>query len=146
MTEKEEKERQEEKENNPADEGVNSSEEKEQEQFEERLSEALQMITKEMPGSDPELDEFSGSVYIWVPYVKDGADRGALVGVLYLVRENPETHTYYLKSSEEVLESIKTLKSDFVFVQSQICEAMKQWRRITNESANNLRALGGRRP
>jgi len=116
------------------DEGVNSSEEeKEQQVLEERLQYALETISKEMPGTDTEYVEYDrNSVYIWVPYVKDGANRAALVGVLFLVRENPETHEYYIKSQEEILGNIKSIKEDFVFVQSQICEAMKKF-----EGANN---------
>jgi MoxR-like ATPase len=120
---------------NPADEGVNSSEEeKEQQELEERLHYAFETIAKEMPGTELDYAEYDrNSIYIWVPYVKDGADRGALVGVLYLVRENPETHAYYLKSEEELLDDIKSIKQDFVFVQSQICEAMKQFQEANKQ-------------
>ena len=111
------------------EEGVNSSE-KEQQELQERLRYAFETITREMPGTEPEYVEYDrNSVYIWVPYVTpEGADREALVGVLFLVREDPETHEYYLKSRQEILESIKKLKSDFVFERRQICAAIAGWK------------------
>ena len=136
MTEKEEKEKEGEGvTENPVGEGESSpEEEKEREQLEERIQYAFETIAKEVPGTDPEYAEYDrNSIYIWIPYtVKDEEglpqDRGALVGVLFLVREDPETHEYYLKSEEEILSDIKELKSDFLFKESQICEVMNQWR------------------
>jgi len=128
---------------NPVGEGESSpEEEKEREQLEERIQYAFETIAKEMPGAEAEYEEYYGNISVWVAYVApddEGVpqDRGLQVGILYLVREDPETHKYYLKSEQEILDSIKTLKSDFVFVQSQICEVMKQWRRINNESVSS---------
>ena len=104
--------------------------EKEQMELEERLQYAFHTIAQEMPGTEPQYVEYDrNSIYIWIPYVnREGADRGALAGVLFLVREDPETHEYYLKTQQEILESIKTLKSDFVFERKQICAVMAGWK------------------
>ena len=120
---------------NPVGEGESSPEEKEQQELEERLQYAFETIAKEMPGAEPEYVEYDrNSIYIWIPYVTAaGADRGALVGVLFLVREDAETHEYYLKSQQEILDSIKTLKSDFVFERSQICAVTEKWKEANKQ-------------
>jgi len=119
---------------NPSVAGVNAtkSEEKEEEEFEERLQEAFALIEREMPGAEAEYEKYYGNISVWVSYVTpddEGVpqDRGLQVGILYLVREDPETHKYYLKSEQEILSDIKALKNDFIAVQSQICAVMKQF-------------------
>jgi len=114
-------------------EGVNSpEEEKEREQLEERIQYAFSAIALQLPGAEAEYEEYYENISIWIPYVApddEGVpqDRGLQVGILYLVREDPETHKYYLKSEQELLSDIKALKDDFVNVQSQICEVINKW-------------------
>jgi len=126
-----EKERQEEKDKakNPR-EGVNSQEE----EYDNILQYAYSAIRRELPGVEVEEDEFDAALYIWVPYraiVYDGdeedvVDRALRVGAVYLFREDPQTHRYFLKTEEEIDENVLNVKHDFLFKEEQICAVVNQ--------------------
>jgi len=133
VTEKEEKEGGNVVADYPCGAGVNApQEEKEREQFEERLNYAIEAIGREMPGVEIDTDEHYPAISLWIPYVDEDSE-GILqdfyekVGVLYLIREDPESHEHYLKSKEEIINDVKALKEHFLRIQTQICEIMNQF-------------------
>jgi len=132
MTEKEEKEKEGEGvTENPVGEGESSPEE----EYDKRLQYAYSVIRRELPGVEVEEDEFEGALYIWVPYraieynnddEEDVVDRALRVGTVYLFREDPQTHRYFLKNEEEINENVKWVKHDFLFKEEQICSIVNQ--------------------
>jgi len=108
-----------------------ATEEKEQEKFDEVYAEAVSCIQTELPGVEYELRGDVEGLYLWVPYVAETdeglEDRGYEVGTVYFTKEDPETHSFDYMSKEEIYQSVKELRKNFIKELSQICSAVNRF-------------------